>query len=188
MNRKKKTSKVWRNRIVGHADVAPDQLLAHPNNWRTHGDFQQQALGGVLDDIGIVQSVIVNKTTGHLVDGHLRVALALRRHQPTIPVVYVELTEAEEAEVLATLDPISALAGRDDENLQHVLAQINTDNADVQALLEKISGQPIEIPEGEGPQYAAQFSIIIDLETEQQQAELLTKLTQEGYKCKALLG
>ena len=23
----------WKNKIVGHAEVPPDQLLAHPENW-----------------------------------------------------------------------------------------------------------------------------------------------------------
>jgi len=26
----------WRNRIVGTGEEAPDQLLANPQNWRTH--------------------------------------------------------------------------------------------------------------------------------------------------------
>lgn len=38
----------WRNRIVGHEDVAPDQLLANPKNYRRHPAAQQKAMGGVL--------------------------------------------------------------------------------------------------------------------------------------------
>ncbi len=40
-------------------------------------------------------------------DGHLRVALALSSNQKSIPVEYVELSESEEAEALATIDPIA---------------------------------------------------------------------------------
>ena len=36
-----KTDNVWRNRIVGEGVEAPDQLLANPQNWRTHPKFQQ---------------------------------------------------------------------------------------------------------------------------------------------------
>jgi ParB-like chromosome segregation protein Spo0J len=126
----------WHNRIVGHDEVPPDQLMAHPDNWRIHPKYQQEALRGVINDIGYIKSVTVNKTTGRVVDGHLRVTLALRDSIPTIPVEYVELTEAEEAEALLTLDPIAALAGSDKDNLELLLGQVNTDDAAVLKLLE----------------------------------------------------
>ena len=51
---------------------------------------------------GWVAEVLVNRTTGNVVDGHLRIELALTRQERTVPVTYVELTQAEEALVLAT--------------------------------------------------------------------------------------
>ena len=129
----------WTNRIVGHDEVPPDQLLAHPDNWRVHPKYQQEALRGVINDIGYIKSVTVNKLTGRVVDGHLRVTLALRDGVPTIPVEYVELTEAEEAEALLTLDPIAALAGADKNNLEALLQQVNTGDAAVMELLSKLS-------------------------------------------------
>nr|MBA3627289.1 hypothetical protein [Chloroflexota bacterium] len=57
----------------GHREEAPDQLLANPKNWRIHPASQQGALASVLDDVGWVGQVLVNRRTGHLVDGHLRV-------------------------------------------------------------------------------------------------------------------
>ena len=65
----------WRNRITGHGQEAPDQLLANPRNWRVHPKAQQEALAAVLDQVGWVQDVIVNQRTGHVVDGHARIAL-----------------------------------------------------------------------------------------------------------------
>ena len=62
-----------RPRIVGEGVAAPDQLLSNPKNWRTHPDNQQNALASVLDDVGWVQRVIVNRRTGHVVDGYLHV-------------------------------------------------------------------------------------------------------------------
>lgn len=126
----------WNNKIVGHEEVAPDQLMAHPDNWRIHPQYQQKALRGVINDIGFIKSVTVNKRTGRVVDGHLRVTLALRDGIKTIPVEYVDLTEAEEAEALLTLDPIAALAGSDKDNLETLLGQISTQDQDVLKLLE----------------------------------------------------
>jgi len=104
----------WQNRIVGHGEEAADQLLANPRNWRIHPKAQQDALKGVLAQIGWVQDVIVNQRTGFVVDGHARVALAISAGE-RVPVVYVDLDEQEEAAILATLDPLSAMAGKDDE-------------------------------------------------------------------------
>src|SRR3990170_3494486 len=102
-NRSEAAAAPWRSRIVGSGEEAPDQLLANPANWRIHPKAQQEALAGVLGQVGWVQQVLVNRRTGHVVDGHLRVALALRQEAPTVPVLYVELSEAEEKLVLAAL-------------------------------------------------------------------------------------
>jgi len=127
----------WKNRIVGHGEEAPDQLLANPHNWRIHPGFQQEALAAVLDEVGWVQEVIVNRTTGHLVDGHLRVQLAMRRDEKTIPVKYVELSEAEEQMILAMLDPIGAMAAADREKLEELLSIVQSSNEQVQQMLER---------------------------------------------------
>ena len=116
------TEEPWRSRIVGHADVAPAELVPNPRNWRTHPVEQQRALGGALAEVGWVTEVIVNRTTGRIVDGHLGIELALARDEPTVPVTYVELTEAEEELVLATLDPIGAMADAEADVLAALLA------------------------------------------------------------------
>jgi ParB-like chromosome segregation protein Spo0J len=112
----------WRSRITGTGTEAPDQLLAHPDNWRVHPKAQQEALAGVLDQVGWVQNVLVNQRTGHVVDGHLRVALAISRNEPSVPVVYVDLSPDEERLVLASLDPIAAMATTDEAKLRELLA------------------------------------------------------------------
>ena len=42
---------VWVNKIIGHVDIPPSDLLAHPENWRIHPQYQQEALRGVIGDI-----------------------------------------------------------------------------------------------------------------------------------------
>jgi hypothetical protein len=140
------TPRSWQNRIVGHGEEAPDQLLANPKNWRIHPGIQQAGLEAVLDRVGWVQSVVVNRRTGFLVDGHLRVTLAMRRSEPVIPVVYVDLDEEEEALILATIDPLSGLAGTDHELLDQLLAEIKPDDPGIQALLDSLGGVSIPPP------------------------------------------
>jgi hypothetical protein len=131
----------WRNRIVGSGDVPPEDLLANPANWRTHPSAQRDALRGSLETVGWVQQVLVNRRTGHVIDGHARVEEALSRHEPSVPVLYVDLDPEEEALVLATLDPIGAMATRDDARLQELLSGIVVDDAGLTALLADLAPQ-----------------------------------------------
>lgn len=117
----------FQNRIIGAGSENPEQLLANPKNWRIHPPHQQKALESVLNKVGWVAQVIVNKKTGHLIDGHLRVQTAMRNNQKEIPVLYVELSEAEEDIILASLDPISALAYADIELLKNLMESLDED-------------------------------------------------------------
>lgn len=114
----------WRSRIVGEGEEDPAKLVPHPANWRAHPPGQQAALEDALGRIGWVQRVVVNRRTGRIVDGHLRVELALARGERSVPVVYVDLAPEEERVVLATFDPIGALAEANREALEGLLASV----------------------------------------------------------------
>src|SRR5215210_4938675 len=129
----------WRNRIVGTGSEPPDELVANPRNWRTHPAAQRDALRGSLDTVGWVQQVLVNRVTGHVVDGHARVEEAISRGEPSVPVLYVELSAEEEALVLATLDPIGAMAERDAGRLEELLAGVTVDDDGLRRLLAELA-------------------------------------------------
>jgi DNA modification methylase len=133
------TKPAWRNRIVDHGNEPLDAILFNPANWRIHPKQQQDALTGVLSEVGWVQDVIVNRVTGHLVDGHLRCQVAARNGEATIPVVYVDLTPSEEALVLASIDPIAAMAATDKAKLDELMQQVQSDDARVQAMMAGIA-------------------------------------------------
>jgi hypothetical protein len=144
----------WRNRIVGQADVPPAELRANPANWRAHPRRQREALRGSLDELGWVQQVLVNRTTGNIVDGHARLEEALRANAPTVPVLYVELTPEEEALALATIDPIAGMAVTDQAKLAELVAGITIDDDALRSLLAGLTGttkdgltDPDEIPD-----------------------------------------
>jgi len=129
----------WTNRIIGEGDIAVSEVLFNPDNWRLHTREQQDALETVLDEVGWVQRVVVNKTTGHLVDGHLRVLLADRQDEETVPALFVELTEEEEKLVIATLDPIGAMAKTDNPKLRELLDSLASDSEAVNQLLAQVA-------------------------------------------------
>ncbi len=132
---KRRVPERWENKIVRYADEDPSQLLANPANFRVHPLNQQQALAGALTEVGWIAPVIVNETTQHVIDGHARIALAISRNEPSVPVAYVQLTEAAERLALASFDPIGALAGQDDDMLTALLADIQVQDAGLADML-----------------------------------------------------
>jgi DNA modification methylase len=148
-------NRTWRSRIVRTGEEAPDQLLAHPDQWKVHPQAQQEALAGILGEVGWVQHVIVSERSGYLIDGHARVGLAISRREPTVPVVYVDLSPEEERLVLATIDPVGALAVPDKDQLDALLRDVSTGDAAIQALLADLAkdvGLDLEAPTGEAPE------------------------------------
>jgi hypothetical protein len=135
MSKEPQRAESWRNRIVGEDTCDPSQLLANPYNWRIHPHEQELALRGILDEVGWVQRVIVNKRTGHVVDGHLRVATAISKGEKAVPVLYVDLTEDEEKKVLLTIDPIAGMAATDEEQLKTLLADVEIESAAIRKAL-----------------------------------------------------
>jgi len=137
------TPVAWQNRIVGHATVPAKDLLANPKNWRIHPTEQQAALARVLDKVGWVQDVVVNRITGFMVDGHLRAVLAAEKNQ-AVPVAYVELTPEEEDLILATFDQITGMAVPDADKLAALMAEVSTEFPDLSDMLDRItaSGEP----------------------------------------------
>lgn len=126
----------WSNRIIGEGMVDASTLTANPLNFRTHGADQQRALTGAIEAIGWIQRVIVNKRTGRIVDGHLRAKLAQRANEQ-IPVLYVDLSDDEERIALASIDPISAMAGQDDALLSKLLEGIESGNPNLDKFLDQ---------------------------------------------------
>ena len=144
-----------RNRIIGSGEKPASQFQANPANWRIHPKAQQEAIDAVLDSVGWVGRVLENQRTGHLIDGHLRIMQALKRGDETpVPFDLVDLDPAEEALVLASIDPIAAMATTDKEKLTEVLNSVASDDQSVAQLLQTI-GKEHRIAIGEPVQESA---------------------------------
>lgn len=103
----------WRNRIVRTEDVSPAELVANPKNFRRHPQDQKDAFRAVKSRVGYVARVLVQDGTGVILDGHLRTEVALEDGDLSIPVDYVDVDDEEADYVLATFDPLSAMAYAD---------------------------------------------------------------------------
>jgi hypothetical protein len=135
----------WINRIVGYGSEAPDQLLANPYNFRIHSQQQQDVLLDVLDEVGIIQAVVVNRVTDHVVDGHLRIMLAIKHQEPLVPVIYVEMDEQTEQKALLTFDAVGAMARTDRKILDDLAALVSTTSMPMQTMIDGLIG-PMVVP------------------------------------------
>lgn len=183
----------YKNRIVGSGSEDPNILIPNPKNFRKHPKAQSQALSGALGQIGWIQQVIVNKTTGNLVDGHLRVEMAKQSNEPEVPVLYVELTEAEERLALITLDPVAAMAETDKEKLEELMNSIETTNVDIMNFIEDLAiKEGIVIPESAdknndlSDSVKQSFEVVIECSDETEQENIFNRFVNEGLKCRIL--
>jgi DNA modification methylase len=131
-----------RDRIVELRRVPVDELLPNPKNWRKHPTAQLEALRGLLVEVGFAGAALARQAADGslvLIDGHLR-----REALPgeTIPVLITDLTEEEADKLLATYDPIGAMATRDDAALKSLLASLTATDPGLKALLEKLGKVP----------------------------------------------
>jgi ParB-like chromosome segregation protein Spo0J len=115
-----------RDRIVELVRVPASELLPNPKNWRTHPVAQADALKGVLAEVGIADAVIARRLADGqlmLLDGHLRTETL---GDQLVPVLVLDVNEAEGDKILATLDPLAALAETNAANLDALLRGIDT--------------------------------------------------------------
>jgi hypothetical protein len=125
----------FRDRIKELRRVPASSLLPNPKNWRTHPQAQQDALRGILSEIGIADAVLARELPDGslmLIDGHLRAETVA---DAMVPVLILDVTESEADKMLATLDPLAAMAEKDAEKLASLLGELNAQNDTLAALV-----------------------------------------------------
>jgi hypothetical protein len=111
----------FKNRIVSFELVDPRTIKRNPLNWRTHPDQQRAAMRDALEQLGYIDTCLVSHRTRMLIDGEMRLDIAIENNEPTVPVLWVDLTPDEEKLALAIVNPMAELAGVDPEALAKLL-------------------------------------------------------------------
>ena len=182
-----------RDRIKELRRVRAADLQPNPRNWRTHPAAQQDAMKGILAEVGYADALLTRETPEGglmLIDGHLR---AETTPDQDVPVLVLDVSEAEAAKLLATLDPLAALAGTDSAKLDALLREVETGSEALQQMLDQMAQDagivpPVEdLSEPPTPNLDAKFAIVVNCESEQEQLELLERFEQEGLECRALV-
>jgi len=182
-----------RDRIKELRRVKASQLRPHPKNWRTHPAAQQDALRGVLAEIGYADALLARELSDgslELIDGHLRAEIT---PDAETPVLVLDLDEKEAAKLLALHDPLADLAEANHDVLADLMEHVQTENEAVRAVLDEMlaaSAKPWEsdskdesVPEVEIPE---SYQVVIECKDEAEQKSLYERFTTEGLVCRLL--
>jgi DNA modification methylase len=156
------TTKTVRDRTRELRRVKAGELRPNPRNWRRHPKRQREALRALLSEIGFADAILARELEDgslEIIDGHLRQSMD---PEATVPVLVLDVDEAEADKLLVTLDPLAGLAIADPEPLRALLESIETSSEEVRMLLANLATQadvrarlglvdPEEIPEPSTP-------------------------------------
>jgi hypothetical protein len=180
-----------RDRIKSLRRVRAGDLAPNPKNWRRHPERQHNALRGILSEVGFADAVLARETKDGLVllDGHLRAEITSPDQK--IPVLVLDVTEEEGDKLLATLDPLAALAETDTAALEELAGGCTFASDDLSRMLSELSGQPLPTPTDEpkpaGKQTVPElWQVIASCDGEDAQKLLYERLKAEGYPVKLL--
>jgi len=181
-----------RDRIKELRRVPAGELRPNPRNWRLHPPAQQDALRGILAEVGYAGALLARELddgTLMLIDGHLR---AETTPDAVVPVLVLDVDEAEADKILLTHDPLAGMATVSDENLQHLLDSVQTDSAAVQSMLDELASSapgsaggppnftPPDVPIPES------YQVVVECRDEDDQRSVFDQMHAAGYRCRVL--
>ncbi len=150
-----------RDRVKELVRVRAGDLVEHPGNWRTHPKaqldnewatrrmpvnialhvIQELAKRIFMDDARLLHQKWLAGTINAVNEAHDRDPDA------KVPVLVLDVTAAEADKLLATMDPISAMAGRNQDALADLLAKVKTEDEALKRMLADLGGPP-QLTEG----------------------------------------
>ena len=127
-----------RDRIKSLRRVRAGELIPNPRNWRTHPQEQQDALRGILAEVGYADALIARQTPDGLmlIDGHLRAEIDA---DAKVPVLVLDVTEEEADKIMLTLDPLAAMAEADEQRMAELLRCVDTECDAVKTMLGQLA-------------------------------------------------
>jgi len=145
---------IIRDRIKEFRRIPAKEISANEKNWRRHPQWQKEGMQAILENVGYAGALIAYESDGQLVliDGHLRQEMT---PDEEVPVLILDVNDEEADILLASYDPITAMASEDGQALKDLLSTIETSNESMGTLLQDITER-----------YAASAIMEVDNETE----------------------
>src|SRR5437773_3299088 len=109
-------------RIMPVADLVPAPY--NPRRALKPGDPRYKKLAASLREFGLVEPLVWNETTGHVVGGHARLAILRSLGVTDVPVSVVRLTPEREKALNVVLNNLEAQGRFDTDKLADLLAEL----------------------------------------------------------------
>ncbi len=146
----------------------------------------------MLAEVGYADALLARELadgTLMLIDGHLR---AETTPDAVVPVLVLDVDEAEADKILLTHDPLAAMATASQEHVQSLLAGVRTENAAVRALLDSLIEQGAGSAEHRVPEPQVEviipesYQVVVECRDEDDQQSVFERMRAEGYRCRVL--
>lgn len=107
--------------------IEAGSLADNPANWRRHSQEQLQTIKELIEDpeIGWAGVFLYNERTKRLIDGHARKSVVAPK--TLVPVLIGDWNEEAERKILATLDPVWAMASGSTEAYEALVQSLDVD-------------------------------------------------------------
>lgn len=183
-----------RDRIKELRRVPARDLRPNPRNWRVHPARQQEALRGILAEVGYADALLARELPDgslELIDGHLR---AETTPEALVPVLVLDVSEEEANKLLAILDPLAGLAESDHDALLQLANNADFESPVLRQLLDDLTrDEAHSCEESDAPNETNPidptpelFQVLVECRDEDDQRSLFERLSAEGYTCRLL--
>lgn len=190
-----------RDRIKELRRVPAGDLRPNPRNWRLHPPAQQDALRGILAEVGYASALLARELadgTLMLIDGHLR---AETTPDALVPVLVLDVNEQEADKILLTHDPLAGMATVSDEHLHGLMADVDIESAALRAMCDALGqsapgqGSAVAGSAGGFPQQLETppeaiipetYQVVVECRDEADQQSVFERMRAAGYRCRVL--
>ena len=171
-----------------------DKLVPYARNARTHSPAQINQIAASIAEFGFTNPILVG-SDGVIIAGHGRLEAARKLGMQTVPVIVLDhLTPTQRRALVIADNRIAENAGWDEEMLSLELAELQEHDFDLEltGFSDEEINRLLSIKSNELESYAdqevkEQFLVLVECNGEYEQRELIERLTNEGYSCRALI-
>ena len=157
------------------------------------GDKAYEKLKKSIMEFGLVQPIVVNERTGHVVGGHQRLQVLIDSGADEADCIIVNLTPEKEKALNLALNKVGG--EWDVPALKDLMLDLSGDTycmeltgfdvAEIDAMIGPPPVETFERPEDKSG-YKEQYGIIIRCEDEAEQERLFNRLQADGYNCRVV--
>jgi len=182
--------KSWIAEKIEHWPI--DRLIPYARNPRTHSEAQIAQIAASIAEFGFTNPILVG-SDGVIIAGHGRLAAAQKLGLETVPVVVLDhLTPSQRRALMIADNRIAENAGWDEELLRVELDELKEFGFDLELTgfddkeISNLLDENNDLSSYADQQVREQFLVLVECNDDFEQRNLIERLTDEGYVCRAL--